>query len=216
VGSNESFDGISAVIDFSAIAKEQWQEIQNSLSGEILLKAAELIENSHRQGGRLHFSGIGKASYVAAYSASLFSSTGTPSYVLHGTEAVHGSCGQLSEQDVVIMISNSGKTEELLQTAMAVQTIGCSIIAVTGDPGSPLANLAKLVLPAHVSQEGGPLGRAPRMSVMAELYVLMALSVLLQSRVGQTPAEYLRCHPGGTLGKSGLKTEPVFEKNTIF
>ena len=63
-------------------------------------------------------------------------------------------------------------------------------------------------LPARVSQEGGPLGRAPRMSVLAQLYVLMSLSVLLQSRVGQTPAEYLRCHPGGALGKSGLGIEP--------
>lgn len=199
---------LPALEHFCEIAAEEWRQLQTGLPTDALLQAASLIEASRMAGGRLHFSGIGKASYVAAYCASLFSSTGTPSYVLHGTEAVHGSCGQLSPQDIVILISNSGKTEELLRTEAAVNAIGCHTIAVTGNTGSPLAKSAVLSLPAAVQQEGGPLGRAPRMSVIAQLYILMALSVLLQSRVGQTPEQYLRCHPGGALGQSGLGITP--------
>lgn len=199
---------LPALEHFCKISDEEWQRFHTDLPVDALLHAAELISTARQKGGRLHFSGIGKASYVAAYCASLFSSTGTPSYVLHGTEAIHGSCGQLFRQDIVVLISNSGKTEELLRTAAAVHAIGCQTVAVTGNFESPLANGASLTLPALVREEGGPLGRAPRMSVIAQLYVLMALSVLLQSHVGQTPEQYLRCHPGGTLGQSGMGKKP--------
>lgn len=203
-------DAVAALEHFCGTANEEWQHLQTDLPVEALLQAAQLIEDARSYGGRLHFSGIGKASYVAAYCASLFSSTGTPGYVLHGTEATHGSCGQLLPRDIVVLISNSGKTEELLRTAAAVHDMGCRIIAVTGNLHSPLAQCAALTLHAPIRREGGPLGRAPRMSVIAQIYTLMAVSVILQSRVGQTPEQYLRCHPGGTLGKSGTGIAPSF------
>ncbi len=163
-------------------------------------EAARLIWESEAKGGRLHITGIGKPSHVATYMASLFSSTGTPTYFLHGTEAVHGSCGQLKEGDVVICISNSGETAEMKATAMAIRNNGCKVIGVTGNPQSWLATFADAHLFAGVTNEGGPLNRAPRTSILAECIVLQGLSVVLQERTGITPQEYVKRHPGGALG----------------
>ena len=163
--------------------------------------AVQLINEAKKNNNRLHLSGIGKPSYVAAYGASLISSTGTPAYVLDGTEAVHGSSGQLVEGDVVICISNSGETQELLATAHAILNNGCNIIAITSNPESSLAKLAEAHIQAKVEQEGGPLNRAPRASVIAELIVVQQLSVELQESCDLSVKEYLQRHPGGTLGK---------------
>lgn len=163
--------------------------------------AVQLINEAKKNNNRLHMSGIGKPSYVAAYGASLISSTGTPAYVLDGTEAVHGSSGQLVEGDVVICISNSGETQELLATAHAILNNGCKIIAITSNPESSLAKLAEIHIQAKVEQEGGPLNRAPRASIIAELIVVQQLSVELQESCDLSVKEYLQRHPGGSLGK---------------
>ncbi len=168
---------------------------------EDFLPAARMIRESGAAGGRLHVTGIGKPAHIAAYAASLFSSTGTPAYFLHGTEAVHGSCGQLVPGDVVICISNSGETAELKATAAAIRRNGCKVIAVTGNPDSWLARFADLTLLASVGEEGGPLDRAPRASVLVETLVLQGLSVVLQEMRGLTPQEYVLRHPGGALGQ---------------
>lgn len=193
---------LDAVRAFTERADSEWQEFSEAVDYAALKRAAQLIEAAWRTGGRLHFSGIGKPSYVAGYCASLFSSTGSPAYVLDGTEAVHGSSGQLCSGDVVVCISNSGETEELLRTAHAIRARGCAIIAVTGKAESALTRMADVTLLASVSHEGGPLDCAPRISILSELYVLMVLSVLLQARCGQTRDAYLLCHPGGALGQS--------------
>ena len=133
--------------------------------------------------------------------SSAMSSTGTPTYFLHGTEAVHGSCGQLMAGDVVICISNSGETSEMKATASAIRRNGCKIISVTGHRDSWLSTFADADLHAAVTHEGGPLDRAPRTSILAETFVLQALSVVLQEKRAMTPAEYVLRHPGGTLGK---------------
>ena len=163
--------------------------------------AAQLILKSQAKGGRLHVTGIGKCSHVSTYAASLFSSTGNPAYYLHGTEAVHGSCGQLVAGDVVIAISNSGETSELKATVLAVMNNGCQVIGVSGNPESWLAKNSDAFLFAGVKAEGGPLNRAPRSSVLAELLTLQALSVALQVEKGWDPIQYVRCHPGGKLGE---------------
>ena len=164
-------------------------------------EAARLIRESQAGGGRLHVTGIGKCSHVSTYAASLFSSTGNPAYYLHGTEAVHGSCGQLVAGDVVIAISNSGETGELKSIVLAVKNNGCKVIGVSGNPDSWLAKNSDAFLIAGVAEEGGPLNRAPRASVLAELLTLQALSVALQVERGWDPIQYVRCHPGGKLGQ---------------
>ena len=163
--------------------------------------AAQLILDSQAQGGRLHITGIGKPGHVSAYMASLFSSTGNPCYFLHGTEAVHGSCGQLAAGDVVICISNSGETGELKATVLAIKNNGCKVIGVSGNPDSWLAKESDAFLIAGVNAEGGPLNRAPRNSILAETLTLQALSVALQVEKDWDPVKYVRCHPGGKLGE---------------
>lgn len=164
-------------------------------------RAAQLILDSEQQGGRLHITGIGKPSHIAGYLASLLSSTGTPTYVLDGTEAVHGSCGQLRRGDVVIAISNSGTTAELLRTVEAAKNNGCLLIAVTGNPQSPLASASAVTLETKIGEEGGPLNRAPRNSILVQTLAVQALSVVLQAHKQITPEQYVRWHPGGALGK---------------
>ena len=163
--------------------------------------AANLIIEAGKNGNRLHVSGIGKPGHIAGYISSLISSTGTPTYFLHGTEAVHGSCGQLTEGDVVIFISNSGDTAEMKSTVLAIKNNGCQVIGVSGNPESWLAKESAVHLYAGVPKEGGPMNRAPRMSILAETLVLQTLSVYLQRYVDITPQEYVKRHPGGALGQ---------------
>lgn len=162
--------------------------------------AATLIRAVVADGGRIHISGIGKCAHVATYMASLLSSTGTPTYYLHGTESVHGSCGQLVKNDLVIFISNSGETAEMQAAVTAVKNNGCRVIGISGNSDSWLARESDIHLLAKAEEEGGPLNRAPRMSIFAELLVLQALSVILQEEVAVTPTQYVKWHPGGKLG----------------
>lgn len=193
----ESREALQSFVD---ISKQEFDAFTETLTSESYEKAVEVILNAEKNGNRVHITGIGKPSHVAAYMASLLSSTGTPTYFLHGTEAVHGSCGQLVEGDVVICISNSGETAELKSTVTAVKNNGCKVISVTGNPESWLARQSDAYLFAGVKQEGGPLNRAPRASILAEVFVLQGLSVVLQTTRGLTPKEYVKWHPGGTLG----------------
>jgi D-arabinose 5-phosphate isomerase GutQ len=187
--------------NFINLAKEELDKFSATITSESYEKAVEIILNAEKNGNRIHITGIGKPSHVAQYMASLLSSTGTPTYFLHGTEAVHGSCGQLVPGDVVICISNSGETAELKATVMAIKNNGCKIIAVTGNKDSWLAKQGDACLFAGVEQEGDVLNRAPRASILAEILVLQGLSVVLQTTRGLTPKEYVKWHPGGTLGQ---------------
>lgn len=192
---------MDAVQTFLTTAQAEFDAALKALDLDALNRAADMICRAKAQGNRLHVTGIGKPGHIAGYLASLFSSTGTPAYFLHGTEAVHGSCGQLVEGDIVICISNSGETAEMKATAAAIRNNGCKIIGVTGNPNSWLATFADLHLCAHVDNEGGPLNRAPRTSILTETFVLQVLSVILQDRCAITPQEYVKRHPGGSLGK---------------
>ena len=190
-----------ALIKYTEAVQEETDNTLKSLDLKALDKAAKLIKNAEKSGNRIHVSGIGKPGHIAGYIASLFSSTGTPAYFLHGTEAVHGSCGQLVPGDVVIFISNSGETAEMKATVTAVKNNGCKLIGVSGNPSSWLAKESDIHLTAHIDEEGGPLNRAPRTSILAETIVLQALSVLLQSDAGVDPKTYVKWHPGGALGQ---------------
>lgn len=190
--------------DYNHFAGAAIQTVANAVDNmdiNALEVAANLILNAKVNHNRLHISGIGKPAHIAGYIASLISSTGTPAYFLHGTEAVHGSCGQLVPGDVVIFISNSGETAEMRATVLAVKNNCCKVIGVSGNADSWLARESDVHLLASIEEEGGPLNRAPRDSILAEMLVLQALSVLLQSNVAVTPQQYVKWHPGGSLGK---------------
>ena len=190
-----------AVQYFLDSSRKEFNEYLDGIDYDMFKAAAAVITGSQENGGRIHVTGIGKPGHVAEYIASLFSSTGNPCYFLHGTEAVHGSCGQLAAGDVVIAISNSGETSELKSTVIAVKNNGCKVIGVTSKMDSWLADNSDVCLYAGVREEGGPLNRAPRNSILAEILCLQVLSVILQEDKGWDPIQYVRCHPGGKLGE---------------
>lgn len=191
---------IEAIKNFIEISKKETDEFLSNVDLASVEKAAKLIIEAKKRGNRLHISGIGKPAHIAGYAASVISSTGTPAYFLHGTEAVHGSCGQLVAGDIVIMISNSGETAEMKATVNAIKNNGCQIIGVSGKSESWLAKESAAFLFAGVKEEGGPLNRAPRMSIIAETFILQILSLYLQMDYGLDPKQYVKWHPGGSLG----------------
>lgn len=190
------------VQEFLSIAKESVDEYVAGIDFAALSAAKQLILAAEAKGNRLHVTGIGKPGHVSGYAASLFNSTGTPTYELHGTECVHGSAGQTKPGDVVIAISNSGETNELKATVTCLKGVGVHIIALTGNPNSWLANEAEVALIAGVKQEGDSMNKPPRASILAEIIELQCLSILLQNEFGLDPKQYVKWHPGGALGAS--------------
>ena len=190
------------VQEFLSIAKESVDEYVAGIDFAALSAAKQLILAAEAKGNRLHVTGIGKPGHVSGYAASLFSSTGTPTYELHGTECVHGSAGQTKPGDVVIAISNSGETNELKATVTCLKGVGVHIIALTGNPNSWLANEAEVALIAGVKQEGDSMNKPPRASILAEIIELQCLSILIQNEFGLDPKQYVKWHPGGALGAS--------------
>jgi D-arabinose 5-phosphate isomerase GutQ len=179
----------------------------NNIDETSLEAAKELILKLEADGGRVHVTGIGKPSYVAGYIASLFSSTGTPSYFLDGTEAIHGSSGQVKMGDIVIAISNSGETKELIYTIDTLKCNGAKIIGVSKRSNCTLSRLSDVSLCASVHKEGDVLNKPPRLSILIQIIVLQKLSLLLQESKKLTPEMYLRWHPGGTIGASILTSK---------
>lgn len=198
----ETQDRPSDVIEtFFDLAMKELAGLRTRAETEAIERAAELILECEARGGRVHVTGIGKSEHIARYVASLLSSTGTPAYFLHATECVHGSAGQVCEHDLTIAVSNSGTTPELLSAVKVLREFGIKIIAVSGDPDSPLAQAADVLLHAGVDNEGGALNLVPRASILAKIFVLCGLSVALEARKGLTREQYARWHPGGALGR---------------
>ncbi len=192
---------MKALERFLDVARGEFAGAAQRLDRSAIAAAVALIRKSEAEGGRVHVTGVGKPEHVARYAASLLSSTGTPATFLHGTEASHGSAGQVAPGDVVIAISNSGDTAELRSAVEAVQALGAELVAVSGNPESWLAKTSQVFLDAGVSREGGGLGLAPRASVAAELVVVASLSAALEHARGFTPADYVARHPAGSLGR---------------
>ena len=191
--------GHAALAAFDVALKEL-SALRARLGPEPFEAVVAMVQEAEASGGRVHVTGIGKPEHVARYAASLLSSTGTPATFLHGTEALHGSAGQVVSGDVVIAISNSGETE-LVETVRAVRALGARIVAVTGDSSSALVRAADAVLDARTAREGGGLDLAPRASVAAELLVLAALSAALEEAKDFDKAAYHARHPAGALGR---------------
>lgn len=191
---------------FLANLTDELDKFVSELSIIELEKARDLILASEANNGRVHITGIGKPGHVADYVASLLSSTGTPAYFLDATETIHGSAGQVRSGDVVISISNSGETEELKRTVTTLKNNGAKIISVTGGKESWLSSQSDCTLLAGVNHEGDSLNKPPRASIIVEVTILQALSVLLQEAKGLTVTDYVKWHPGGMLGQ-GIVTE---------
>mgnify|MGYP000904669275 CR=1 FL=1 len=162
------------------------------------LAALALILNCH---GRVIVSGMGKSGHIARKIAATFSSTGTPAYFVHPAEASHGDLGMITRDDVLIALSNSGESTELMAIIPIVKRIGGKVIAMTGNPASSLAREADAHLDAGVAEEACPLKLAPTASTTAALALGDALAVALLDARGFGPEDFARSHPGGTLGR---------------
>jgi arabinose-5-phosphate isomerase len=151
--------------------------------------------------GRLIVSGIGKSGHVARKIASTMASTGTPAYFVHPAEASHGDLGMITRDDVLLALSNSGESEELLRIVPLIKRQGARLIAMTGVVTSSLAREADVHLDAGVAQEACPHNLAPTASTTAALALGDALAVALLDARGFGPDDFARSHPGGSLGR---------------
>lgn len=154
--------------------------------------------------GRVVVSGIGKSGHIARKIAATLASTGTPAFFVHAGEASHGDLGMVTSEDVVIALSNSGATAELLNIVPLIKRSGARLVAVTGNPGSELARLADVHLNAAVDREACPLNLAPTASTTAMLALGDALAVALLEARGFGPDDFALSHPGGALGRALL------------
>ena len=161
-------------------------------------EAVEMIYACH---GKLVVMGIGKTGIIGHKIASSLASTGTSAIFVNAVEAVHGDLGMVSREDVVMLVSNSGSTNEILNVIAPLRNIGCRIIAMTGDIKSPLAQQADLTLSIHVDKEACPLGLAPTTSTTATALMGDALTVCLMEKRHFKAENFAVYHPGGALGR---------------
>ena len=151
--------------------------------------------------GRIVVCGLGKTGHVARKIAATLASTGSPSFFLHAAEAIHGDLGMVGAEDLLIALSYSGISPELLTILSSVHRIGVRVIAITGNPQSELARLADVHIDASVAQEACPLNLAPTASTTAALALGDALAVACLQARGFGPDDFARSHPGGSLGR---------------
>ena len=160
--------------------------------------AVQLILNCH---GRVVVSGMGKSGHVGGKIAATLASTGTPAFFMHPAEASHGDLGMITNGDVVIALSNSGESDELLNIVPTIKRLGAKIISITGAKNSTLAKESDVHLSAEVSQEACPLGLSPTASTTAALALGDALAVCVLNLRDFTAEDFARSHPGGKLGR---------------
>jgi len=159
--------------------------------------------------GRVVVTGMGKSGLIGQKISATLASTGTPSLFLHPAEAIHGDLGRIVKGDVLLAVSNSGDTEEILALVEWVRRLGSPLVALTGNPRSPLAQAADAHLDVSIRTEACPLGLAPTASTTAALAMGDALSMALLERRGFTVDDFAVLHPGGRLGKKLLRVEDV-------
>jgi arabinose-5-phosphate isomerase len=178
---------------------------------------AEAVNILYHCKGKVVLTGMGKSGLVARKIASTFSSTGTPSFFLHPAEGLNGDFGMLAKEDVVIAISNSGETREVLEMLPLIKRYGNRLITLTGNPKSTLAKTGDICLDIRVKEEACPLGLAPTASTTATLAMGDALAVTVMEKRGFREEDFALLHPGGALGrKLLLKVEDLMHVGEAF
>ncbi|MBI4240932.1 MAG: KpsF/GutQ family sugar-phosphate isomerase [Candidatus Rokubacteria bacterium] len=173
---------------------------------ERFLKALEFLRDCR---GRVVVTGIGKSGIVGRKVAATLASVGTPALFLHPAEGVHGDIGMVARGDVVLAISNSGETEEILTLLPAIKRLGVPVVVLTGNPNSTLARNGDVVLDVSVAEEACPMNLVPTSSTTAALAMGDALAVALLELRGVAPEDFAVVHPGGSLGRRFLKVEEL-------
>ena len=176
---------------------QELEKLQNSIDANF----DHVVEVLYHCQGKVVMMGIGKTGIIAHKMAASFASTGTPAIFVNAAEAVHGDLGMINSNDVAVLVSNSGSTNEILSIIDPLHRLGCTIIAMTGNLDSPLAQRADYALSIHVDEEACPLGIAPTTSTTATLLMGDALMVCLMEMRQFKAEDFALYHPGGALGR---------------
>jgi len=175
-------------------------------------RALELLQACR---GRVIVTGMGKSGIICRKIAATLSSTGTPAFFLHPAEAIHGDLGAVQPEDVVLAVSQSGETEELVRLVEYLRRIGARLVAMTGELESTLGQAADVTLDCHVDEEACPMNLAPTASTTASLALGDALAMTLLVRRGFRPEDFANLHPGGRIGKRLLRAEQLMHGGAL-
>jgi arabinose-5-phosphate isomerase len=190
------------------VIEHEAQAIKNIPVDDGFVKAIELIfQQVHNKKGKLVASGMGKAGQIAANIATTFSSTGTPSVFLHPSDSQHGDLGIVQQNDILLLISNSGKTREIIELVQLANNLhpGLPLIVISSNPGSELAKNADAFIYTGNPKEVCPLGLSPTTSTTVMTVIGDALVVSMMNKIGFTNEEYAKRHHGGYLGDKSRK-----------
>ncbi|QTS87457.1 KpsF/GutQ family sugar-phosphate isomerase [Ectopseudomonas khazarica] len=206
---NQTRDLIDSAQRTIRLEIEAVQELLPRIDADFV-KACELILDCK---GRVVVVGMGKSGHIGNKIAATLASTGTTAFFVHPAEASHGDMGMITRDDIVLALSNSGSTAEIVTLLPLIKRLGIRLISMTGNPNSPLAQAAEVNLDASVSQEACPLNLAPTSSTTASLVLGDALAIALLEARGFTAEDFAFSHPGGALGRRLLlKVENVMHK----
>jgi arabinose-5-phosphate isomerase len=202
------------IVDFKKIAKEVLQIEANELLHADISGMEKAVEIAYNTPGKLIVTGVGKSGLIGGKIAATLASTGTPSFFIHPTEALHGDLGMIGKNDSVLAISYSGESEELIKILPHIKRFDVPLIAMTGRSDSTLARYADVVLNIHVQKEACPLNVAPTSSTTLTLAMGDALAVCLMKKRNFTKEDFASFHPGGSLGKKlFIKVKDLMKKD---
>jgi arabinose-5-phosphate isomerase len=170
---------------------------------------ARAVDLLHECKGRVILTGMGKSGIICQKIAATFASTGTPAFFLHPAEAIHGDLGVVASDDVVVALSYSGETGEVLRLLERIRRLGAKLVAITGKPSSTLAKAADIALDCSVTEEACPLNLVPTASTTAALAMGDALAMALLTTKGFKEEDFAHLHPGGELGKKLMRVESL-------
>lgn len=177
--------------------------------GEPFLRAVEIASSCS---GKIAVTGLGKSGIICKKIAATLSSTGSPAIFLHAADALHGDCGLLSKEDMVLAVSKSGETAEILQLINVAKRLGLPVIAMAGDRDSKLAQYSDVYLDVSVAEEACPFGLAPTTSTAAALAMGDALAMALMERKGFRKEDFATLHPAGSIGKKLLRVGELMHR----
>jgi len=217
-----TFDYIEVANRVLDIESAAIKDLKRALN-KSFIEACEACANCK---GKIIVMGLGKSGHIADKIAATFASTGTPAFFIHPSEAIHGDLGMIDKEDVVLILSNSGETEEIVSLIPILKNMGITIITLTGNEESKLSNEASINLNVEIKEEACPMNLAPTASTTAALAMGDAIAVALLEKKGFTKEDFAKSHPGGSLGKrlllslgdimhKGDEIPIVFEKDKL-
>jgi arabinose-5-phosphate isomerase len=191
----------SEFCDIGRLVIEIEASMINSLRTRIDHHFAKACQYLHQCEGRIAVMGMGKSGHIGKKIAATFASTGSPAFFIHPSEAKHGDIGMLTKKDIILILSNSGETEEILAILSSIKRLDIPLISLTGRPHSTLAKASTVNIDVSVEKEACPLGLAPTSSTTAALVMGDALAMALLEKRGFSEKDFALSHPGGTLGR---------------